>query len=277
MSTSNLFMNAVKSTQQLIPDVFSRRTRAPHIPVKQKLSTGPITVGKIISALQPLPAHSMLLGQCPDGLPFLMRLEDPAMGSILVSSDPGGGKTHQLQVMVHSALKANEPHELQVSILTHHPNEWDDLRNDVQKKKYLYKLQAWYQDGAEALIKDLTHLAESRREGGWQGAAVLFILDDFNFVEELSYEAQVNLHWLLAYGAQSGVWVVAAIKAGYATSYRYWLEAFRTRIIGRVLSKENAEILSARPDSWANGLNAGVFRIRSGEDWLTYRLPLLGG
>lgn len=277
MSTSNLFVNAVKSTQQLIPDVFSRRKRTTQTLDKPKRSTGPVTLGKIISTLHPLPAHSMLLGQCLDGLPFLMRLEDPAMGAILISCEPGAGKTHQLQVMVHSALKANAPHELQVSILTHRPNEWDDLANDAYKKKYLYKLQAWYQDGAEALIKDLTHLAEARREGCGQGSAVLFILDDFNFVEELSYEAQVNLHWLLAYGAQSGVWVVAAIKAGYATSFRYWLEAFRTRIIGRVLSKENAEILSARLDSWADGLNSGVFRIRSGEDWLTYRLPLLGG
>lgn len=277
MSTSNLFVNAVKSTQQIIPDVFSRRKRTTQTLDKPKRSTGPVTVGKIISELQPLPAHSMLLGQCLDGLPFLMRLEDPAMGAILISCEPGAGKTHQLQVMVHSAIQANAPHELQVSILTHRPNEWNDLAKDVRKNKYLFKLQAWYQDGAEALIKDLTHLAESRREAEDQGAAVLFVLDDFNFVEELSYEAQVNLHWLLAYGAQSGVWVVAAIKSGYAISFRYWLETFRTRIIGRVLSKENAEILSARPDSWANGLNSGVFRIRSGEDWLTYRLPLLGG
>jgi hypothetical protein len=216
------------------------------------------------------------MGECRDGLPFLMQLTDPALGAILIGGDQGCGKTHQLQVMVDSAIRLNPPHDLQISILTHNPNEWRAFWGRKRQEKYLYQLKAWYDPGAEELIEGLLHLAEERREGKRQGASIVLILDDFNFVEEISYAAQVNLHWLLAYGAQSGIWIMAAIKANYADKFRYWIDSFRTRIIGAAVNSEDAEILSADEDIKGEDLTPGFFRIWTGVEWLTYRLPLLG-
>lgn len=276
MTSSTAFVSKNKSAYQGLPKLLRRMRRDVLIPSRIKQSADIVTVGKLISSLKPVPGHSLLLGECKDGLPFLMQLADPAMGAVLVGGDPGCGKTHQLQVMVDSALRLNPPHDTQISILTHKPNEWRTFWGQKRQDKYLYQLKAWYDPSAEDLIEGLLHLAEARREGKRQGASILLILDDFNFVEELSYTAQVNLHWLLAYGAQSGVWIMAAIKANYASEFRYWIESFRTQIIGAAKISEDTEILSVGENSEAVNQKPGFFKIWTGFDWLTYRLPLLG-
>ena len=276
MGMSNIFVNAMKTTQQWMPGRLTRKR--PEIANTSKLqrAVDVVTVGKMMKAIQPVPLQSLLLGQCTDGKPFLMGLSDPELGAVLVSSDPGCGKTHQLQVMADSAIRAHTPRALQISILTSKPDEWAGLQNDPQKCKYLQCVYPWYHGQAERIIQALTELAEARRQGQRQGAWVLFVLDDLTYVENLSYEAQVNLHWLLAYGSQSGVWVIGPINAGYADSFRYWIETFRTRITGRVQSEENAEILAMRPESHVENLSPGNFRIWTGMVWVTHRLLPLG-
>jgi hypothetical protein len=246
------------------------------MPARAKQPIRSLTVGKLLSAVKPVPQHSLLLGQCKDGLPFLMQLVDPEIGAILISGDTACGKTHQLQVLVDSAMRLNAPHDLQISILTHKTNEWRLFWDRTQQEKYLFQIKAWYEPGAEALIEGLVTLAEARRDGQRVGTSILLVLDDFNFVEELSYSAQVNLHWLLAYGAQSGIWIAAAIKSTYAESFRYWIDGFRTRILGSTKSITNLVILSNEKSSHAENLEPGFFQVWTGANWLSYRLPLLG-
>ncbi|MDY6846199.1 MAG: hypothetical protein SVP52_03580 [Chloroflexota bacterium] len=276
MTSSNIVVSRPGASYKGLPGLFTQMRRDVFMPSKAKGATPTFTVGKLLSAINPAPKHALLLGQCKDGLPFLMQLIDPAIGAILIGGDTGCGKTHQLQVLVDSSTRLNPPHDLQVSILTHKPNEWRSFWGWPRQEKFLFQIKAWYDPSAEALIEGLVHLAEARREGLREGASILMILDDFGFVEELSYEAQVNLHWLLAYGAQSGIWIAAAINAIYAEKLRYWIDSFRTRIIGSIRSKSNADILSVAKDSIADGIEPGFFQVWTGADWRLYRLPLLG-
>ena len=276
MASTNVFANTKSQTYQGFPQLINRMRRNIFIRSKNKPLTDAVTVGKLLSIIKPVPGHSILLGECKDGLPFLMQLVDPALGAILIGGDSGCGKTHQLQVMVDSAMRLNPPHDLQVSVLTHNPNEWRSFWGKKKQEKYLYQLKAWYDPGAEKIIEGLLHIAEERREDQRQGVSILFVLDDFNFVEDLSYTAQVNLHWLLAYGAQSGIWIAAAIKSIYAPKFRYWIDSFRTRILGAASMSQDAEILSARGDLECSGQMPGDFRIWTGSNWVSYRLPLLG-
>ncbi|HEY9122101.1 MAG TPA: hypothetical protein VIM80_03810 [Brevefilum sp.] len=276
MTSSNIVISRPRSSYQGLPGLFNRMRRDVFMPARAKQSIRSLTVGKLLSALRPVPKHSLLLGQCKDGLPFLMQLVDPEIGAILISGDTACGKTHQLQVLVDSAMRLNAPHDLQVSVLTHKTNEWRSFWSREQEEKYLYQIKAWYEPGAEALIEGLVTLAEARREGQHDGASILLVLDDFNFVEELSYSAQVNLHWLLAYGAQSGIWITAAIKSNYAESFRYWIDGFRTRILGSTKSRTDLDILSIGKNSLADNLEPGFFQVWTGSNWLSYHLPLLG-
>ena len=52
--------------------------------------------------------------------------------------------------------------------------------------------------------------------------------------------------------------------------------AFRTRIIGRVDSKQHLESLALHLDSLKYSVIPGEFQVWTGDDWLSYRLPLLG-
>jgi hypothetical protein len=234
------------------------------------------TVGSLLRTIQPAPSRSLLLGQCVDGRLFLVELGDPEIGAILVSCDKGCGKTHQLQVMVDSALRLNAPSSLQFGVLTFKPGEWQAWQSEPERMKYLQGIYAWYDPWAEAFIQTLVDLVEARRDGGHSGADVLVILDDLNFIEELSYEAQVNLYWLLEYGAQSGVWLIAGVNAHQAADFRYWIDSFRTRVIGSVTCEESTEILALRSNPAAADLEPGMFAVWAGTDWRIYRLPLLG-
>lgn len=246
-------------------------------PARRRPWLGSTTVGSLLRTIQPGPSRSLLLGECDDGRPFLVKLGDPEMGAILVSCDYGCGKTHQLQVMVDSGLGLNAPSSLQFGVLTFKPGEWQAWQSEPQRMKYLQGIYAWYDPWAEGFIQTLVDLAEARRDGERVGADVLLIVDDLSFIEELSYEAQVNLHWLLEYGAHSGVWVIAAINAHQAEEFRYWVDAFRTRVIGRVTCEKGAEILAMGSNPPAAGLEPGMFTVWAETDWRTYRLPLLGG
>jgi len=43
-----------------------------------------------------------------------------------------------------------------------------------------------------------------------------------------------NLYWLLLRGPARRVWPVATVNAGRASQVEVWLEAFRTRVFGRI-------------------------------------------
>ncbi len=220
--------------------------------------------------------ESILLGQCKDGLPFLLDLSDPASGPVLISGDQACGKTHQLQVLVESAVRIHKPSQLQLSIFTHNPTDWGYLVNNKAYMEYLQDVHAWYDGRAEEKIKALIDLAEKRRDDQVIGPKVMLILDDLNFVEDLSFEAQTNLRWLIAYGAQSGVWIIAAVKSRYAKSLTYWLEPFRTRILGKISSTNQSWMLAVGREPQKRIMEPSMFRVWTGSNWMTYQLPLLG-
>ena len=273
LSTFSTNLNAEQSLDSLTRSrVTPRRLKSRLTEPRKK----PSTVGGLLKSIQACAFPAVLLGECADGLPFLVELGDPEMGATLVSCEKGTGKTHQLQVMAESATRLNAPSDVQIGVLTFKPDEWHSWERSAQHRKYLQGIYAWYDPWAEGLIQNLVDLAEARRGGDRTGADVLFIVDDLNFIEELSYEAQVNLHWLLEYGSQSHIWVAGAINAHLAADFSYWVDPFRTRIIGRVNSTENAGILGLVPNVWAGAVEPGTFRVRAGTEWRTYRLPLLG-
>lgn len=249
---------------------YGRRSQA------QMQQTKLMTVNALMESLEPVPQNAVLLGCCADGLPFLMSLGDPELGAILIGCEQGFGKTHHLQVLVDSAIQSHSPRNLQIAILTLNPAEWTRFDDKALSGKYLLGMAAWYDPQAERLIASLTELAESRRDGQQRGPDVLLALDDLPALQDLSWEAQVNLRWLLEYGSQSGIWVVATVNAGEVGSLRYWIDTFRTRIVGQVRDDDTARALSQQTDTSLADLAPGQFTAWTGSNWVRYRLPLLG-
>ena len=155
MGVSNFLVKAMDTFPRFLP---GGATRWKHPVVRAKeiqQHSEPVTVGGLLARTQPLPEKSILLGCCADGLPFLMSMDDPKMGAVLISGDRGSGKTHQLQVMVEAAIRTNRPHELQITVITHNPSEWQSYQDDRRIDQYLQGLFAWYDPSLEGHIQHL--------------------------------------------------------------------------------------------------------------------------
>lgn len=235
-----------------------------------------VSLGDLLPGTWPMPEKSLLLGRCADGLPFLMSMDDPEIGAILICGDRGCGKTHQLQVMAEGAVRTHRPHELQIMVVSHHPEVWEPYQEDRRYSRYFQGVFAWYDPAVVDCIQELAEMVDSRREGRQDGPAILVILDDINFVETLNCDAQVNLRWLLEYGSQSQVWLAAAMNASQALRLPFWLEVFRTQILGWSQDDRKMDQIVTKPGLHAEALEPGTFRAWTGSAWITYRLPLLG-
>jgi hypothetical protein len=178
--------------------------------------------------------------------------------------------------MAEGAIRTHRPHELQITVISHDPSTWKCYQADHRWAKYFQGVYAWYDPVVGDHIQHLTEMVEARRAGRQDGPANLVILDDMFFVEILSSEAQVNLRWLLEYGSQSQVWLVAAMNASQAVRMPFWLEVFRTRIFGWMQKKLQGDLIGQGRGLNPETLEPGTFRAWTGSTWITYRLPLLG-
>ncbi|QRN83146.1 hypothetical protein JR338_12205 [Chloroflexota bacterium] len=275
MALPQIISNTFGPQLKTIPGLRSRSISGKRMKTRGQ-QAGLATVNALMESLEPVPQHVVLLGRCQDGLPFLMSLGDPELGAILIGCERGFGKTHHLQVLVDSAIQSHSPRDLQVAVLTLNSAEWSRFADQTISGKYLLGMAAWYDPQAEQLIKNLTELAESRRVGQRRGPDVLLALDDLPALHDMSWEAQVNLRWLLEYGSQSGVWLVATVNAEDASDLRYWIDTFRTRIVGQVGDENAAEILSQQAGTSLADLAPGEFKAWTGTGWIRYTLPLLG-
>jgi hypothetical protein len=276
MSASNVLLQSAKPFQGAASGVWPSTIRRPVHIISKNSQGKPVTVGRLLSQVQSTPKHTMLLGQCTEGLPVFMGLDDPLAGAILISGENSCGRTHQLQVMADSAIRRYSPEKLQISILTLHPEEWTTLQKGIHQQKYLNAIHAWYDCGSEKLIQKIMNFAEMRRDGLPNTAHQMILLDDLNFIEYLSYESQMNLHWLLAYGAQLGFTMVATLNTVYASNFRYWVDIFRTRIFGRNEINNATDVVAMHPRLETESLAPGSFCVWLEGDWLTYHLPMLG-
>jgi hypothetical protein len=276
MSALNVLVQSAKPFQRVASGVWPSTIRRPGHIISKTTQGKPVTVGRLLSQVQSTPNQTMLLGQCTEGLPVFMGLDDPLAGAVLIIGENSCGRTHQLQVMVDSAIRRHSPEKLRISILTLHPEEWATLKKDIHQQKYLKAIHAWYDRGSEILIRKIMNSAEMRRDGQPYTAHHMILLDDLNFIEYLSYESQMNLHWLLTYGAQLGFTMVATLNTVYASNFRYWVDIFRTRIFGRNEINNAADRVAMHPGLETKSLATGSFRVFSEGDWLTYQLPMLG-
>ena len=276
MGVSNFAVRSVDTFPRTLPGLISPRRRKIGRSTKGAIAPRAVSVGEMLPLASALPENAVLLGCCADRLPFLMSMNDPEMGAILIRGDRGCGKTHQLQVVAEGAIQTHRPHELQITVICHDPSIWAPYQQERRFAKFFQGVYAWYDPVVGDHIQRLTEMVEARRDGRQNGPANLVILDDMVFVETLSFDAQVNLRWLLEYGAQSQVWLFAAMNNAQAQKLPFWLEVFRTQIFGWMKNGPKDPQIAQNSGPHPETLEPGTFRAWTGRDWITYRLPLLG-
>jgi hypothetical protein len=224
------------------------------------------SLSQVLADFGPMPQEALFLGVASDGLPVLLNLYDPVPGPVLITADPGAGKTGLLQTIALAAAKMHQPDDLQFGVLTNHPDEWNGME-DIPNNVGIFPL---YHQSAEDFILSLASWAHGNKTSQ---QSVLLFLDDLEAASNLDFDARQNLRWLLLRGPARRVWPIITLNPNRMENIMPWLDAFRTRVFGTMQNQKQISQLDA-VSAELESLNSGShFTLQEGDHWLRFWLP----
>ena len=224
------------------------------------------SLNEVLADYGPMPNEALFLGVASDDLPVLLNLHDPVPGPILVTADPGAGKTNMLQTIALAAGKMHDPEHLQFGVLTNHPDEWNGLEH-IPNSVGIFPL---YNKSAEDLILSLASWAHDNKTSQ---QSVLLLLDDLEAASNLDFDARQNLRWLLLRGPARRVWPILTLNPNRMENIMPWLDAFHTRVFGTIQNPRQISQLDAVSAELQSLHSDSHFTLREGDHWLRFWLP----
>ena len=224
------------------------------------------SLNEVLADYGPMPYEALFLGVASDNLPVLLNLHDPVPGPILITADPGAGKTTMLQTIALAAGKMHQPENLQFGVLTNHPDEWNGLEQ-IPNNVGIFPL---YHKSAEDFILSLASWAHDNKTSQ---QSVLLLLDDLEAASNLDFDTRQNLRWLLLRGPARRVWPIITLNPNRMENIMPWLDAFHTRIFGTMQNPRQIsqlDAVSARLEALHSGSH---FTLKEGDHWLRFWLP----
>jgi len=259
MTEFNRFAQMMEALVELKPEIDAMTSRIQPVPALPPIN-------EVLTEFGPMPPEAMFLGVASDGLPVLLNLHDPIPGPILIAGDPGVGKTTLLQVIASAIGKMHQPEEVQFGVLTNHPEEWSGLEN-IPNNVGVFPL---YHQSSEDFILSLASWAHGNKTSR---QSVLLLMDDLNAISNLDFDARQNLRWLLLRGPARRVWPIITLNPNRTDNSEQWLDAFHTRIFGKINNIQHVQQLEAEPAE-LDSLNIGSqFVLREGDHWLRFWIP----
>ena len=259
MTDFNRYSLMMEALAELKPEIEALSRRTQPVPALPPIS-------EVLTEFGPMPPEALFLGVASDGLPMLLNLHDPVPGPILIIGEPGVGKTTLLHTIASAAGKMHQPEGLQFGALTNHPEEWSGLAN-VLNNVGVFPL---YHKSSEDFILSLASWAHGNKTSK---QSVLLFLDDLEAVNNLDFDARQNLRWLLLRGPARRVWPIITLNPDRMENVSQWLDAFHTRIFGKVENVQHLQQLEAE-HAGLGTLNIGSqFALREGDHWLRFWIP----
>lgn len=260
MTTNRQFSITLQALTELKTETSTSLPSGQPVPAAPSLST-------VLAEMGPLPRQALFLGIALDGLPVLLNLHDPHPGPMLVAGDAGSGKTGFLQTIVHSVAQTHSAEDVQLGVITSHPEEWES----VETTPHCVGIFHTQEKSAQDLISSLAAWAHTNREAR---QSVLLLIDDLASIASVDFDALQNFRWLLLRGPARRVWPIITLNAARREEVASWLEIFRTRIFGHIEDELIAARLGAGMTSALDQLVAGIqFSLRENENWLRFWLP----
>jgi hypothetical protein len=258
MTTNRQFSAALEALSELKAEIASP-------PLPQPIPAAP-TLNRVLSEIGSLPREALFLGIASDGLPVLLNLHDPIPGPVLVTGDPGAGKTALLQMVARSIPPTHSAADVQYAVVTAHPEEW----RDVPVTDHCVGIFSVYETGAQDIVLSLASWAH----GNKSKQAVVLLVDDLESIAKMDAEALNNFRWLLLRGPARRVWSIVTMNAERYGHALAWIPMFRTRLFGRIEKRQIAEAVGGDEASALDRLEAGIqFALRENGGWLRFWVP----
>jgi hypothetical protein len=201
-------------------------------PQEQILNPTP-SVYSVLDSFGPFPSYSLMVGICDDGFPFMLGLDNPRSGSILVVGENNREKSQILRTMSLSASLINRPEEISLCVITNRPNQYADLT----KFPNCQAIISPYERAAGEMVIEFSSIVEQRRSGRERGESLMLLIDDFRSINSIlsDFDVYLNLKTMVSAGPTSGVWPIISIEPDDVHSSRgQLLRSFGTYIFEKV-------------------------------------------
>ena len=187
------------------------------------------SLASILYEFSPFPPYSLVIGQCLDGLPFMLGLDNPRSGAILVVGDNPHQKKQVLTAMSVSACRINHPDAVSWSLISSSPHQYAGLVDSPHCQAVVNP----HDRAAGELVIELASIVEQRRFGRERGATHVLMVDDFLSLAPMlaDYSVYLNLKTLVSKGPGCGIWPLFSASPGDAyTEQGQVLRTFGTYI-----------------------------------------------
>ena len=220
------------------------------------------TQAEVLEEFHPLPAYSLLLGLCEDGLPLILDLTDPSPGSFLIAGDQAQANFNLLYSLLISAALINTAEEVNLHLVSSLADELVELH-----KQPAFKI-CFNPDRPECeiVVEEMVNLVH-QRQGTMEIQPVhILAVDGLDLLSRtLSPEARYWFNWLAENGPEVGLWVIATVESEKTMGLHHdGLNGFPSRILGHIQSPRLARSLSGLSRNRLDDLIPGEqFYVRS--------------
>lgn len=229
----------------------------------------------LVNEMGPLPPCSMIIGACEDHAHLFLDLRDAQPGSILITADTGNGQDRLLHAMLASLATVNSPRHVRYALI----GELEPEMQALMELPHCYRHHWPNSLKASDLIVELADLVENRQQVEQNWSAVVLAIDGLaGFLSYLDDETIDQLTWLAFNGPAAHVWTIATLNAGeFSQLDGDILDAFGTRLIGKIEQRELADEISGSDKARVDELQAGSqFGVVFGEEWISFWVPDAG-
>lgn len=209
-----------------------------------------------------LPKNSLFFGYAEDDLPVLLNLQNADPGPILISGDAGAGKTKLLKVITQFVARTYDPHEIQLGVITSHPEEWQD-RVDTPHCVGLFSMCEPDTVNFVKALEAWTNLKKRQQE------SVLLLIDDLNDFAGWNSDLIQEMRNILLRGPSKQIWTFATFNPKEQAYALPWLKYFHARIFGYTTQNEPG-LSETKMETLSKGRE---FFLKQSAKWIKFHIP----
>jgi S-DNA-T family DNA segregation ATPase FtsK/SpoIIIE len=199
-----------------------------------------------------LPENSPILGLDESGVPLLLRMDSPDIAHILISGTTGSGKTVLARSMIASLALQNPPERLKLLLIDPKGRGYRDFNG---LPHLVCPVVTDPLDGLHRLKWAVRHM-EKRDENGISSPLLVIFVDELaDLIMVNGREMEQQVARLTQRGREAGIHLVACTQKPSASVIGGIAKSnFPTRVVGRVVSSEDARVASGIAGSGADKL-----------------------